>query len=209
MKMIYSSLLFFLLLGCTGKQVLPRDTMIINLNIANRDWDPDRKDKSVGWCAEACIQMAMAYYKKAVSQKDINNAASPSHSDIYMDEIDIALEKLSVGYNAWHGKNKNIEDFVIWIKAMLNSYYPVISGVKIYPTEHPEWYLDHFVLIIGYNSKGLLVNTNIQGQQLICFEQLNSYSKGFSFKNKHHRFYARAITGILSSSTKGQQNFKQ
>lgn len=182
--------------------------MIIDLNITNRDWDPDRKDKSVGWCAEACIQMAMAYYKTAISQKNINKAASPSHSDIYMDEIDIALEKLSVGYISWYGKNKNIEDFILWIKTMLNSYYPVICGVKIYPTEHPEWFLDHFVLIVGYNSKGLLVNTNIQGQQLIRFEQLHSYSKGFSFETKHHRYYGRAITGMLNSSNTKQKNFR-
>lgn len=175
---------------------------MINLNIPNRDWDPNRPDTSVGWCAEACIQMAMAHFGENISQKRINEAGSPDHPDLYMDDIDTALEKLSVEYISWYGKNKSVDDFVSWVKSMLDSYHPVISGVKIYPTEKPNWFLDHFVLIVGYNSKGFLVNTNYQGQKLITYKQLNSCSRGFSFKNKHNRFYGRAITGTLSSSRK-------
>ena len=32
----------------------------VYLAIPDRAWDPTRPDKNVGWCAEACIQMAMA-----------------------------------------------------------------------------------------------------------------------------------------------------
>ncbi len=170
--------------------------MIVNLNIADRDWDPKRPDKSVGWCAETSIQMALAYYGIDISQKSINRAGSPSHSDLYMDEIDVALDELSVKYISWKGKDKELDDFLIWIRSMLDSHYPVLCGVKIYPDEKPKWFLDHFVLIVGYNKKGLLVNTNMKGQKLISYKQLTSFNHGFSFKNRKNRYFARAITGL-------------
>lgn len=194
-KTVFSLLSICLFLGCTERQVLKKDTMIINLNIANRNWDPARPDKSVGWCAEASIQMALSYYGRKLSQSSINKAGSPEHSDLYMDDIDIALKQLSIKYLPWDSNNRYLDDFLIWIKSMLDSHYPVICGVKIYPDEKPKWFLDHFVLIVGYSKKGLLVNTNINGQKLISYKQLTSLKNGFSFKNRHNRYFGRAITG--------------
>ena len=76
-------------LNCAEKWGFQRDTMIIDLNIPNRDWDPQRPNKSVGWCAETCIQMALAYYGVEISQKSINRSGSPSHPDLSMDEMDV------------------------------------------------------------------------------------------------------------------------
>ncbi len=183
-------------LNCTGKSGLQMDTMIVNLNIPNRDWDPQRPNKSVGWCAETCIQMALAYYGVEISQKSINRAGSPSHPDLYMDEIDVALKELSLKYVSWKGKDKDLDDFIIWIRTMLDSNYPVLAGVKIYPDEKPDWFLDHFVLIVGYSKKGFLVNTNMYGQKLISYKQLSSFHHGFSFRNRQNCYFARAITGL-------------
>jgi ABC-type bacteriocin/lantibiotic exporter with double-glycine peptidase domain len=183
-------------LNCAEKWRFQRDTMIVNLNIANRDWDPKRPDKSVGWCAETCIQMALSYYGVEISQKSINKAGSPSHPDLYMDEIDVALNELSIKYLPWKSKDKELDDFIMWIKKMLDSHYPVLCGVKIYPDEKPGWFLDHFVLIVGYSKKGFLVNTNMKGQKLISFKQLSSLHHGFSFRNRKNRYFARAITGL-------------
>lgn len=183
-------------LNCAEKWGFQKDTMIVNLNITDRDWDPKRPDKSVGWCAETSIQMALAFYGIEISQKSINKAGSPSHPDLYMDEIDVALDELSVKYISWKGKDKDLEDFLIWIKSMLDSHYPVLCGVKIYPDEKPRWFLDHFVLIVGYSKKGFLVNTNMKGQKLISYKQLTSINHGFSFKNRKNRYFARAITGL-------------
>ncbi len=183
-------------LDCAEKWGLQSDTMIVNLNIADRGWDPKRPDKGVGWCAETSIQMALAFYGVEISQKSINRAGSPSHSDIYMDEIDVALKELSIKYLPWKGKDKDLDDFFIWIRKMLDSHYPVLCGVKIYPDEKPNWFLDHFFLIVGYNKKGLLVNTNMKGQRLISYKQLSSLHHGFSFRNRKNRYFARAITGL-------------
>lgn len=191
-------IIFFLCaFSCTGKSGQKRENMIVNLKIENRNWDPDRPDKNVGWCAEACIQMALSFYGHEISQKKINRAGTPRHSDLYMDDIDEALKGLSITYISWNEKKqKDLEEFIEWIKSMLNSGYPVLCGVKIYPDEKPRWFLDHFVLVVGYNKKGFLINTNIKGQKLISYKQLSSFSNGFSFRNKHNRYYARAITGI-------------
>lgn len=170
--------------------------MIVNLKINDKKWDPNRPDKSVGWCAEACIQMAAAHYGLVLSQKEINKAGSPRHSDLYMDDIDEALNNLSIECFSWSKKNTSIDEFIAWIKYMLDLSYPVLCGVKMYPDENPRWFLDHFVLVVGYSKKGLLINTNIKGQKLISYKQLMSFNSSFSFKNKHNRYFARAITGL-------------
>ncbi|NLE02804.1 MAG: hypothetical protein GX640_23300, partial [Fibrobacter sp.] len=144
----------------------------------------------------ACIQMALEYYGEKKTQKEINKAGNPEQPDLYMDDIDVALKKLSVKYHSWPLSNNNIEEFVDWIKLMLNQMYPVVCGVKIYPDEHPDWFLDHFVLIVGYNKNGFIVNTNIYGQKLISYKNLMFKKNGFSFCNEYRKYFARAITGV-------------
>jgi hypothetical protein len=189
------ALQFLLLTFCIDNDPKAKMTSI-DLNIPDQNWDSTRPNKNVGWCAEVCIQMAMAYYGCLVSQKCINKAGKPQHSDLYMDDIDIALNQLSVKYIPWKSSDKDLQDFTLWIKSMLNSRYPVLCGVKIYPDEHPHWFLDHFVLIVGYNDIGFLVNTNMYGQKRISYQKITSGKKGISFKNRQQIYFARAITGI-------------
>ncbi|MFP4415756.1 MAG: C39 family peptidase [Chitinivibrionales bacterium] len=183
------------------KETVNKENMIVDLNIKDRDWDPKRPNKRVGWCAEACIQMAMGYYGVEITQKEVNKAGSPRHADLYMDDIDEALKNLSVHFVAWDYNIRNLDEFIVWIKSMLERGYPVISGVKIYPDKYRRWFLDHFVLVVGYSKEGLLINTNIKGQQLISYSQLKSYNRGFAIKNRHDRYYARAIIGLSKKST--------
>ena len=49
--------------------------------------------------------------------------------------------------------------FARWAREAIDEGDPVLAGVKIVPTAHPEWGLDHFVLVVGHGSRGLLVNT--------------------------------------------------
>jgi hypothetical protein len=170
----------------------------VYLQIPDRSWSMDRPDKSVGWCGETGIQMAMLYYGKYASQESINQAGRPDHPELYSYNIDIALKTLSISHITWNPSTGDIVEFIAWIKAQLHQGHPILCGVKIYPDEHPDWSLDHFVLVVGYDERGLIINTNVDmhGQQLISYEQLSSGQEGYSFQNKFNRFFARAITGI-------------
>jgi hypothetical protein len=168
------------------------------LDIPDRAWDPTRPDLSVGWCAEACIQMALAYYGVDVSQFEINQAGNPDHPDLYAYEIDTALEALAIEYAVWDSENPSLDAFIRWIKAHLLAGHPVLCGVKIYPDEHPDWALDHFVLAVGFNQEGLILNTqlDLDGQVLVPTKQLQSRYPGYSFDSHWHEYFGRAITGI-------------
>jgi len=184
--------------GCGGPTdpfTAPTDE--VNLGIPDRAWDPDRPDLSVGWCGETCVQMAMAYYGKEVSQKTIN-AAAKATADVTEDNMDTAFANLGVDYIPWDESNSNVWELMAWIVDMVRKGYPVICGVKIYPDQHPDWYVDHFVLTVGFNSSGLLMNTqlNARGQRYFSYNQLASWNYGYSFLNYQNRFFIRAITGL-------------
>ncbi len=170
----------------------------VDLAIPGRVWDPSRPDKSVGWCAEACVQMAMAYYGVEVSQAAINRAGRPDHPDLYLHDIDEALDTLGVCYKAWDESVTDVSDFVAWIKDQLAAGYPVLCGVKIYPDEQPDWSLDHFVLAVGYDQEGLILNTqlDLDGQVVIAYLQLASRKCSYAFENRFHNYHAWAITGL-------------
>ncbi len=74
----------------------------------------------------------------------------------------------------------------------------MLCGVKIYPDEHPDWSLDHFVLAVGYDEEGLVLNTqlDLDGQVVIAYSQLASRGRGYAFENRFRSYYARAITGL-------------
>jgi hypothetical protein len=54
---------------------------------------------------------------------------------------------------------RGYEPFAKWARAAIDAGDPVLAGVKILPTEHPSWGLDHFVLVVGYGDLGMRVNT--------------------------------------------------
>ena len=170
----------------------------VDLGIPDRSWDPTRPDHSVGWCGEACIQMAMAYYGREVSQHTINEAGEPDHADLYVYDLADALNALGVSYVAWNESDPEVSNFIAWIEDQVGRGRPVLCGIKIYPDENPGWYLDHFVLVVGFNSEGLLVNTqlDLHGQQTISRSQLSSMNNGYSFESSHRHYFGISITGV-------------
>ena len=104
-----------------------------------------------------------------VSQAAVNRAGQPDHPDLYVYDIDDALDNLGVCYEASDESVTGVFDFVAWVKDQLAAGYPVLCGVKIYPDEHPDWSLDHFVLAVGYDEEGLVLNTqlDLDGQVVI------------------------------------------
>ena len=130
---------FAVLPGCAiNKHQYEAATDPVNLAIPDGQWDPKRPDPSVGWCAETCIQMALGYYGQEVSQKRINEAGTPRHPDLYVYDVEKALNALRVSFLRFDESHSDLSAFIVWIQDNLRRSRPVICGCKLYPDEHPE-----------------------------------------------------------------------
>jgi hypothetical protein len=114
---------------------------------------------SDGWCGETAIQEALLHLGVFAPQAAINAAGHPAHPDLYSNEIPRTLDALGVKYTSYAPARRGYAPFAAWVSAALDEGDPVLAGVKIFPTQHPEWALDHFVLVVAHGEKGLLVNT--------------------------------------------------
>jgi ABC-type bacteriocin/lantibiotic exporter with double-glycine peptidase domain len=170
----------------------------VNLYIPDVAWDPKKADLEAGWCGEASIQMAFSYYGKKVDQDVIHREGKPKNSDLQDDDLEVALQALGAVFTRYEGEAKDSKEFVAWIQEQLRSKYPVICGCKIYPTDQPNWDVDHFVLVSGYNAKGLLMNTQLDcdGQVLVKYKELSSTKEGYSFINPRKIYWGAAVTGV-------------
>jgi hypothetical protein len=184
---------------CAPKDVpasVMKSEKAICLNIAPREDAPGHP--SEGWCGEVAIQEALLYFGAYFPQKVINAAGSPEHPDLYADEIPTALQNLHVKFETWPWgePRQELPRFLRWTRRWIAAGHPVLVGVKIYPTEHDDWSLDHFSLVVGTADKALLFNT-AWGYRVTCPErQLTSLQKGFSFANEQHRYYGICIQGM-------------
>jgi hypothetical protein len=132
-----------------------------------------------GWCGETAIQEGLLHAGLWVSQRLINRAGKPEHPDLYSSDIPVALAGLGVRYTFYSPRKAGFDAFTAWVKNALKAGDPVLAGVKILPTKHPEWGLDHFVLVVGHGPKGLLVNTTWGHRAWVDDEQ----TEGLSFRN--------------------------
>ena len=148
-----------------------------------------------GWCGESAIQQALLYYGAYLPQAAVNRAGSPAHADLYAQDIPVALRKLGVRFR-WAEHPDALPRFYAWLRAELRAGRPVFAGVKIHPTEHPEWSLDHFVLLSGYDARGFVFNTTWGKRQHRTIAQLSSTTRrGLAFANRTGRAFALAVDG--------------
>jgi hypothetical protein len=112
-----------------------------------------------GWCGEVAIQEALLYYGVYYPQAEINAAGNPVHPDLYSNEIPRALRNLGMEIRQWPWRPTDLGDFLGWVRKQVSAGLPVLTGVKIYPTKHDEWSLDHFVLAVGVEGDSLALNT--------------------------------------------------
>jgi hypothetical protein len=177
---------------CSGKSV--------KLNIPSLFDNENAPD--AGWCGEVAIQMALLHFGKNVSQSAINKAGHPAQPDLWEDDIPVALDALGVNYTAWDRKNQDLNGFITWITEQLQAGNPVVLGVKIYPDEDPTWDNDHFVLAVGCDSKGFVINTDdeeegVDGQAHYTYaEMTKNFEDSYSFINKSNVHYGWAISGV-------------
>jgi len=126
-------------------------------------------------------------------QRAVNAAGHPAHPDLYSNDIPVALTNLGVRYTTYSAPARGFVPFARWIRESIDQGDPVVAGVKILPTEHPDWGLDHFVLVVGYGERGLLVNTTWGRREWVG----DTTSPGLSFKDA---FYANRLRGWSASA---------
>src|SRR5579863_7278815 len=114
------------------------------LPIPARDQAPESPPS--GWCGETALQEGLLYLGVWAPQRAINHAGKPSHPDLYATELPVALSALGVRF-AFYSGPRGFAPFAAWAREALEEGDPVVAGVKILPTAHPEWGLDHFVLV--------------------------------------------------------------
>jgi len=116
-----------------------------------------RESPPEGYCGETAIQEGLLLLGVYAAQTHVNRLGRPVHPDLYSNELPVALRALGVRFTAFPGGGYTA--FVAFAREALAQGRPVVAGVKILPTAHPEWGLDHFVLVVGEGRDGLLVDT--------------------------------------------------
>jgi hypothetical protein len=146
-----------------------------------------------GWCGEASIQMALSYYGAYASQQAINRAGKPAQPDLYDTDLPVAMKAVGLEFKPWVGTG--LKPFFNWVRAELAAGHPVIMGMKINPTIHPDWRLDHFVLAVGSTEDALIYNTTWNRRETRSLTLLSTQGKGLSLANPDNTYFGCAITG--------------
>ncbi len=168
------------------------------LNIAARKQAP--QSPRAGWCGETAIQEALLFHGAFFPQRLINKAGKPSHPDLYASDIPRALKALHVDFSRYSWATTGFKKFHAWLRRQIGRGDPVLAGMKIHPTQHPSWGLDHFVLAVGYGTGSMTVNTTWGRRAKRSLKQLTSKARGLSFKNKYNRYYGLRIRGFTGRS---------
>ena len=175
-----------------------RNGTALRLNIADRAQAPERPKS--GWCGETAIQMALLFHGAFFPQRAINKAGKPRHPDLYARDIPVALSALNADVAQWRWQPCELAKFLAWMKQEIKSGHPVLAGVKINPTAHPNWGLDHFVLAVGFDDKSLTLNTTWGKPQTRTLKDLLSTRKGLAFKNRYNSYYGIRIKGLRDAN---------
>jgi hypothetical protein len=189
--------LLSLLGSATNLAQLPDDYQVL-LNLPDRNQAPEKPPE--GWCGEASIQMVALYYGAFLPQPLINALPNPIHPDLYHNDLPVALAKIGLEFSSFQNtQTTTVQGYIEWVKAQLDWGYPTILGCKIHPTTHPDWFLDHFIVAVGYTHEGLIYNTTWGYQEEQSYETLSSMEvEGISFANTYHRYFGLAIHGFRS-----------
>jgi len=144
----FGLLLLVTLCGYRSGFRVPADE--VRLPIADRPWDAAAPEE--GWCGETSIQMAALHFGAWVPQAEANRLGRPKTPDLWEQDVPTALDALGLRYEV--GPRKGPEALLTWTVGALRKGWPVILGVKLPPSEHPDWDVDQLVLAVGFTPRG-------------------------------------------------------
>lgn len=153
------------------------------------DRPQDAASPPTGWCGETALQEALLHFGVWASQAAIHRAGRSKYPDLHSEDLPTALAALRVRTTRYAPRKADFSAYTAWVNEGVDQGEPVLAGVKILPTEHPEWGLDHFVLVVGHGARGLRINTTWNEQRWAD----DKVSEGISFKNA---FYAIRLRGV-------------
>ena len=148
-----------------------------------------------GWCGEASIQMIGLYHGLYAPQATINRLGRPKTPDLRTAaDLATALGALGLRFTPYPTDAPNLPAFVRAVEGELDRGVPVLVGMKIYPSAHPDWPLDHVCVARGYSSGSMAINdTWAFAPDHASWERLGGTRKGISFVNAQRRFVAFAV----------------
>jgi hypothetical protein len=184
---------------------VPKNKIPKSLTIGRNGWRmaiPDRKHAPGatpdGWCGETAIQQVMLFHGAFFSQKHINSIGTPKYGGMHSSEIPGALKRLGATFKDYSGR-QTLTNFMQQIRQRGKAGTPSLVGMKINPTKHPAWDLDHFVIVSGASEKSMVLNTTWGRTDTMTNAQLASTNKGLSFKHRRDWYYGLAIGGFSGS----------
>jgi hypothetical protein len=128
----------------------------------------------------------------------IHQAGSPRRPDLYAHELPVALRVLGARYEACSKEAYDVNDFIGWCRTQVQKGHPVIAGVKLNPTRHRDWSLDHFVLLKGIGPNSIIYNTTWKYDDSGTHEELGSTRSAIAFKNPFDDYDGLAVTGLVN-----------
>ncbi len=167
----------------------------VQLSLAARNQAPEAPE--TGWCGETAIQEALLYHGAYLSQRRINRIGQSQNPDLYWSEIPRTLRGLGFRFQS-SPERPSLTQFLTWIREQLHRERPVFAGMKIYPTAHPRWALDHMVLIVGYRGNRFDINTTWGRKERRSVRELSSMHKGLAFENRMRSYNAYSIVGLAA-----------
>lgn len=193
-----------------------------DLSIPNRNWTLGHPVE--GWCGEACIQMAASHFGLDLTQHAINQVGRArcgvalGQPDLTVFALPCALDGFGMLSVPWrhNGKKGDVQKFLTWIRAEVGRGHPVIVGISDHYEDFAEKqcdkktylypYLNHFVLVVGFDHDSLLINTNYPdiGQVWVYYDELSEWKAGrFTIGNPDEHFFGVAVQGVAKQAEEG------
>ena len=158
-----------------------------------------------GSCGENCLWTICDAKGINVTQLELTFAGADTARGLHSDELFTVMDKYDIGYidltrslNASDSVSTALRYKEYLYDTVINTVKkgnPVLIGIKVYPTDFPQWFVDHFVLVVGYNKKtDELIFNDFNKRKRLNADKLLNKKDGYSFLNKWNWGFAIEFT---------------